>query len=164
MRATSLLAASAAILVSTAALAQQAPPGGTTINPRPPAMTVAPRVPAPDPLQQADVSKLEGVAVIGSDGKEIGDISTVLMQPQDRRIDRLVVHIGGVLGIGGRYVAMPVGAFTWDGLKNAFTIAKTANDVSYMAAWHPEAAPAPVETGSSQPSGHASLPPNNAGK
>jgi sporulation protein YlmC with PRC-barrel domain len=164
MRATSLLAASAAMLVSAAALAQQAPPSGGAINPHPPGLVTAPRPPAPDPLQQTDVSKLDGAAVIGSDGQQIGDISTVLMRPQDRRIDRLVVHTGGVLGIGGRYVAMPVGDFTWDGVKNAFVVAKTLNDVKYMANWHAQPATPPVETGSSEPSGHAAVPPNNAGK
>jgi sporulation protein YlmC with PRC-barrel domain len=163
MRATSLLAASAALLVSTAALAQQTSPGSTTINPHPPGTATAQRPPTPDPWQQADVSKLEGVAVIASDGRQIGDISTILMQPKDRRIDRLVVHVGGVLGMGGRYVAMPVADFTWDGVKNAFLIAKTANDVTYMADWRPATTP-PVESGSSQPGGHAALPPNNAGK
>ena len=162
MRATSLLTASTAILLSASALAQQAPPAGPALHPATNVAT-APRTPAPNPLQQADVSKIEGTSVIGGDGKDLGDISTVLMQPQDRKIDRLVIHTGGVLGIGGHYVAMPVDAFSWDGNRKAFTIAKTSNDIAYMAEWRPNREPA-VETGSSRPAGHAQLPPSNAGK
>lgn len=141
-------------------MAQQATPPASH-----PATSVAtaPRAPAPNPLQQADVSKIEGVSVIGSDGRELGTVSTILMQPQDHRIDRLVIHSGGVLGVGGRYVALPIDAFSWDGNRGAFTVPKTENDVKYMAEWRPEREAA-VQAGSSQPSGHAHLPPNNAGK
>jgi hypothetical protein len=165
MRATSLLTASAAMLLSVSALAQQTPPsaGGVPTSHPATGVATAPRAPAPNPLLQADVSKIEGVSVIGADGKEIGDISTVLMRPKERKIDRLVIHVGGVLGIGGRYVAVPVDAFSWDGNRRAFAILKTANDITYMADWKAQTEPA-VETGSSQPSGHAPLPPDNAGK
>jgi hypothetical protein len=159
MRATSLLTASAAILLSASALAQQAPP---TAAHRATNVATAPRAPAPNPLSQSDVSKIQGASVVGSDGKSIGAVSTVLMQPQDRKIDRLVVHTGGVLGIGGRYVAMPLDAFSWDGNRNAFTVAKTANDLQHMAEWKGQ--PTATETGSSEPAGHAKLPPSNAGK
>ena len=165
MRATSFLTLSAALLLSTAALAQQTPPpSSTTTHGTAGSVAVAPRAPATNPLQQADVSKVEGVSVIGSDGKKIGDVTTALMQPQDKKIDRLVVHAGGVLGMGGRYVALPVDAFSWDGSKNAFTIAKTENDVKYMTEWKP-GQPATTETGSSsEPSNRAPLPSSDAGK
>jgi sporulation protein YlmC with PRC-barrel domain len=158
MRATSLLTISAALMLSTAALAQSSPASSHG-----PGTTTARRPPAANPLRQADVSKIEGMRVLGDDGKLVGDISNVLMRPQDRKIDRLVVHTGGVLGIGGRYVAMPIAAFSWDAGKDAFTIAKTANDVKYMADWKP-AASETTETGTSEPSGRAAIPPSSAGK
>src|SRR5215510_15422426 len=101
MRAISMAAATAVALLTVSAYAQS-PPGGTTI-PRgngPAATAPAPRAPTPNPLKQEDVSKIEGASVLGSDGKKLGSVSKVLMKPDDKTIDRLVVHAGGLLGVG----------------------------------------------------------------
>jgi sporulation protein YlmC with PRC-barrel domain len=108
--------------------------------------------PKPDPLAQSDVSKVIGASVYGSDGKEVGDVSTALMQPKTKKIDRLVVRSGGVLGIGGHYVALPVSDFSWDAHKEAFRIGKTAKELGTMAEWK-----AP-QTGSASSSAAASTP------
>lgn len=163
MRATSILAASAALLFSASAFAQSTPPATQHGPGAGTAPAAAVHTPKPNPLMQADVNKIEGAEVLGRDGKKIGDVSTVLMQPQDKKIDQLVVHTGGVLGIGGRYVALPVTAFNWDSNKDAFTIDKTANDVKYLAEWKGSSSTA-TETGSSAPAGKAAVPPANAGK
>ncbi len=113
----------------------------------PPAAAV--RAPAPNPLKQEDVSKIEGTSVLGKDGKKLGSVSNVLMKPDEKTIDRLVVHAGGVLGIGGRYVAMPVADFLWDADAQAFKISKTADDLTSMAEWTPPESQA--STGSSTP-------------
>jgi hypothetical protein len=60
-----------------------------------------------NPLSQEDVSKIEGTTVYGSDDGKIGHVSTALMDPSSKKIDRLVVTAGGVLGVGGHRVAMP---------------------------------------------------------
>ena len=91
------------------------------------------RAPAPNPLKQEDVSKIEGASVLGSDSKKVGSVSKVLMKPDEKTLDRLVVHTGGVLGIGGRYVAMPVDDFSWDADAAAFKVSKTADDLTTMA-------------------------------
>jgi sporulation protein YlmC with PRC-barrel domain len=148
MRAISIAAASAVALLAVSAHAQSQSPSGGATMPRsePPA---AVKAPAPNPLKQEDVSKIEGATVLGTDGKKIGAVSRVLMKPDEKTIDRLVVHTGGVLGIGGRQVAMPVDDFRWDADAAAFKISKTADDLTSMAEWTPPGSG--TATGSSTP-------------
>jgi hypothetical protein len=118
-----------------------APPLGVQPAPRP-------AVQAADPLTLEDISKIKGAAVYSIDDKKIGTVSTVLMKPASKTIDRFVIGEGGVLGVGTHYVVLPIDAFTWDSQAAAFTIAKTADEVNAMPEWHeqvgavPDAAPA----------------------
>ena len=107
-------------------------PGGTANSTAPAA---PPKQPAPDPMKQEDVSKIKGSAVYGSDGKKLGSIAAVLMKPDSKQIDRLVVGEGGVLGIGTHDVALPVDQFSWDADKDGFRLAKTADDLKSMPEW-----------------------------
>jgi hypothetical protein len=146
MRASLTAGVLAVALLAGPAFAQTtAPPsGGATTAPRPPgtaplgtagAPAVAPRPPAPNPLTMEDVSKVKGVSVYGSDDKKIGDVSTALMKPETKALDRLVVTAGGVLGIGGHSVALPIDEFKWDGQMDAFKISMTAEDLKSMPEW-----------------------------
>ncbi len=134
-----------------------APPLGAQPAPRP-----AP--PAANPLTLEDISKIKGSPVYGSDDKRIGTISTALMRPASKTIDRLVVGEGGVLGVGTHYVALPIDAFVWDSQAAAFKIAKTADDLKGMPEWNeqigamPEPGNAPAETPRAG-GGSISLPP-----
>jgi len=92
----------------------------------------------------------EGASVLGIDGKKLGDVSRVLMKPEDKTIDRLVVRSGGVLGVGGHLVAMPLDAFSWDAAAEAFKIGKSAGDLKTMAEWQEPGTPNSA-SGSSQP-------------
>src|SRR5438132_2303202 len=117
MRMISMAAVSAMALLTASAYAQsQSPPGDTTPRSSAPAYSPvgAPKPLAQNPLKQEDVTKIEGTSVLGIDGKKLGDVSRVLMKPEDKTIDRLVVRVGGVLGVGGHFVAMPLDAFSWD--------------------------------------------------
>ena len=131
-----LVAASVLALFATPALAQTANQGASSA-PRsgtsPSAATKASHT--ADPLQQDDLSEIEGAAVYGSDGKKIGRIATVLMNPVSRTIDRLVVGAGGLLGVGARDVVMPIDQFRWDTAKGGFRIAKTEDDMKKMPEW-----------------------------
>jgi len=98
------------------------------------------KTPAPDPLKMEDVSKITGSAVYGTDDSKIGSVSTLLMKPEDKTIDRLVVSEGGVLGVGAHKVALPIDQFTWDSDKGAFKIAKTADDLKSMPEWQSQTA------------------------
>jgi hypothetical protein len=124
--------------------------GGTTSQ----APAPAPKEPAPNPLMMEDVSKLKGTDVYGNDDKKIGDVSTALMKPDSRTIDRLVVSAGGVVGIGAHHVALPIDEFKWDADKGAFRIAKSADDLKSMPEWKA----ATTETGSSAPAASSSPP------
>jgi sporulation protein YlmC with PRC-barrel domain len=121
-----------------------------------PARTAAPPVnnapaasstPMKDPLSSEDISQIEGSSVVASDGTSIGKVSTVLMDPSSKKVDRLVVAEGGVLGVGAHKVALPVDTFHWDGEKHSFTIQKTADDLKAMPEWQqPQLAEAPSGT------------------
>jgi sporulation protein YlmC with PRC-barrel domain len=138
MRLRVITAVSSLALLAGPALAQTAPPsslGGAGPMRPPSAAPERPRAPMPNPLTMEDVSQIKGTAVYDSGGKKIGSISTVLMQPSSKTIDRLVVGEGGVLGVGSHHVALPVDAFAWDSQKDGFTLTKTADDLKSMPEW-----------------------------
>ncbi len=132
-RITLLSAVSALALIAAPALAQ------TTGSPQRglggPTPTAQPQQPKPDPMKQADVSKIEGSSVYGSDGKKIGSVAYVLMDPATKTIDRLVVGAGGVLGVGAHDVAMRLDQFHWDAQKDGFVVNKSEADLKGMPAW-----------------------------
>jgi sporulation protein YlmC with PRC-barrel domain len=141
------IAAAVLALLSTAALAQSRSPATM------PSAGTAPapmqRAPAVNPLTQSDVSTIEGAPVYGSDNKSIGKVSDLLMDPKTKKIDRLVVAEGGVLGIGSHHVAIPVDKFSWDSSKGAFTISQTLASIKAMPEWSKGATA--TATGSSEP-------------
>lgn len=91
--------------------------------------------PMKNPLASEDISQIEGTAVAGSDGGKIGSVANVLMDPSTKKVDRLVVAEGGVLGVGAHDVALPVDSFRWDAQNRNFVIQKTADDLKAMAEW-----------------------------
>src|SRR5439155_27316921 len=131
----------------------------TSPRPAPAAATTAPmhKENAINPLTQDDVSKIEGTSVYGNDDGKIGHISTVLMDPSSKKIDRLVVSAGGVLGVGGHRVAVPVDQFSWDSDRGVFKLGMTEAALKQMPEWIEGQQTA---TGSSQPplSGKALTP------
>jgi PRC-barrel domain protein len=163
MRATAIVVASALALLPGSALAQtSSSPGGATPNAAalpgaapgtPGAPVAAPKPPAPNPLTMEDTSKIKGADVYGSDNKKIGTVSAVLMKPDTKTVDRLVVTFGGVLGVGAHHAAMPLDAFSWDADQGGFKIAKTTDDLKAMPEWkEPSASTAAV----TKPTGAAS--------
>ena len=143
MRKFILAAASVLALTAGAAQAQQNQGSEQVVPPPTTSDTtmgqpVANLPPAPNPLESQDVSKLNGADVYGADGKKIGDVSTALMDPSTKTIDRLVVSSGGVLGIGMHYVVLPIADFSWDAQKAGFRVAETAKDVKAMPEWKAE--------------------------
>jgi sporulation protein YlmC with PRC-barrel domain len=139
-------------LTASSALAQTGP-GATPPRTAPSAAApaAAPKAPAVNPLTDEDVSALNGTDVYGGDGKKIGSISTALMKPDTKTIDRLVVSSGGVLGVGAHRVAMPIDQFKWDGEKDGFVISKSADDLKSMAEWKDPAHASTSGVGSSTP-------------
>lgn len=154
----SLIAITSALALLTASALAQTPaapggaraPGATSTTPAAP-----PKQPKVNPLTEQDISKINGTDVYGSDGKKVGDVSTVLMDPKSKTVNELVVGSGGVLGIGGHHVALPLKEFSWDPEKEGFKISKTADDLKGMPEWQEPATAASTEagatTGSSTP-------------
>lgn len=142
-------AAAVLAMMTVAASAQTTSP--STPRPASPGAATAPvqREPAINPLTKDDVSNIEGTTVYGGDDAKIGYVSTVLMDPQSKKIDRLVVNAGGMLGMGGHRVAMPIDQFKWDADKAAFKLSTTLASVKSMPEW---VEGAPTATGSSMPS------------
>jgi sporulation protein YlmC with PRC-barrel domain len=145
MRSKLIATASAFVLLAGTAMAQTAPPSATNRTPSPnnsmsTTATPAVRTPAPDPLKMEDVSKISGSTVYGSDDSKIGSVSTVLMNPESKTVDRFVVSAGGVLGVGGHKAALPIDQFTWDSDKGGFKIAKTSDDLKAMPEWQNQTA------------------------
>jgi sporulation protein YlmC with PRC-barrel domain len=154
MRVVTYIAAGMFALTASSALAQTAGsgPGAPPLSTAPSAgASAAPKAPAVNPFTDEDVSQINGTDVYGSDGKKIGTISTVLMKPESKTIDRLVVSAGGVLGVGAHHVAMPIDQFKWDGSKDGFVISKNADDLKSMAEWQDPARATTSGVGSSTP-------------
>jgi sporulation protein YlmC with PRC-barrel domain len=68
------------------------------------------------PSSQPDVTiasdSLHGAKVYGTDGKELGSISKLLIDPKDGRVTSVMIKHGGAAGVGTKEVAVP-----WDALK-----------------------------------------------
>ena len=150
-----IVAAAALGLLTATASAQM------TSTPRPagPASTAPAKRHLPNPLTQQDVSKIDGAAVFDKDNKQIGHVSTVLMEPQSKKIDKLVVSSGGVLGIGARQIAIPLDQFSWDDNQDGFKLQMTETALKNQPEWN---AGDQTATGSSTPPNGS--PPANAGR
>ena len=157
MRTTPIVAAAVIALFGAAASAQTSSPSSPgAMSPsaaRPATQPQAP--PAVNPLTKEDVSDIEGTTVYGSDDAKVGHISTVLMNPDSKKIDRLVVTTGGVLGVGGHRVAMPIEQFSWDSQKGGFKLSQTMANLKSMPEWVEGETTA---TGSSKPPKNATAP------
>jgi sporulation protein YlmC with PRC-barrel domain len=83
--------------------------------PSPPPPTAAPS-PGGAPAQpastdgrqlQVDASAVLGSTVRNADGKDIGRVSRLMMDPREGKIATVVIGIGGMLGIGEKLVSLP---------------------------------------------------------
>lgn len=63
-------------------------------------------------LGQWRASQIIGTSVFGADGQDLGEIREVLIA-DDGRAEAVVIRVGGVLGLGGRLVAVPFGMVQW---------------------------------------------------
>jgi sporulation protein YlmC with PRC-barrel domain len=61
---------------------------------------------------QASGVQIQGSSLIGSevrtsDGKDLGKVHDVMVDPQDGRIASVVISMGGTLGVGGKQMTVP---------------------------------------------------------
>lgn len=61
---------------------------------------------------QVDVNSLIGAAVRSSDGREIGKVDKLMIDPREGRVTTVVVSRGGTLGMGGDTMSVP-----WDSVR-----------------------------------------------
>jgi sporulation protein YlmC with PRC-barrel domain len=54
-----------------------------------------------------DSGSLVGSAVRDAQGKDLGKVSRLMIDPKDGKVQSVVVSMGGTLGMGGNSVAMP---------------------------------------------------------
>ena len=69
-------------------------------------------------------SELIGMSVQGTDGKKLGDIKDLVIDPEEGGVEYAVLEFGGFAGIGDKYFAVP-----WDALQLDQTNKKLLLDV-----------------------------------
>lgn len=62
------------------------------------------------PIVQLDASALLGTTVRNTEGRDIGRVSRLMIDPKDGRITTVVIGIGGFFGIGEKLVSVPWGS------------------------------------------------------
>jgi sporulation protein YlmC with PRC-barrel domain len=167
MRILAIMTASA-LAFAAPAMAQTAPSGSAGQAPAhspglgsAPSAPAAQQKPAVNPLTTDDVSQLNGTNVYGGNGGKVGSISTALMNPESKKIDRLVISAGGVLGIGAHHVALPISQFNWQSDKGGFQIAQTEEQLKTMPEWNgSDASSSRAEPGGTTTSSAAPVEPN----
>lgn len=98
------------------ALAQNTSQPTQSSNPAPAADASSAKSPSG---AQIDSKSLVGSTVRGEDGKDIGKVANVMIDPSDGKVTALVVTMGRTIGIGGTGVTLNGKDITvpWDGVK-----------------------------------------------
>jgi sporulation protein YlmC with PRC-barrel domain len=107
----------AGVALATSVLAQSSgsPPAST--SPPPASSQPSPSASGQSPAGQGvlvDANSIVGATVRGADGKEIGKVERLMVDPKDGRVRTVVVKQGGTLGVGGKSVSVP-----WESMKVA---------------------------------------------
>ena len=110
-------------------------------------------------MKQEIVSEIGGTTVYGKNDAKLGHVSEVLMDPDSKKIDRLVVKMGGVLGVGGHRFALPVDQFSWESDKGVLKVSMDEAAAKSQPEWVEGAR---TGTGSTTPPAGAT-PPSHAG-
>jgi sporulation protein YlmC with PRC-barrel domain len=98
-----------------------ASPSTDSAQPAQPSVQITPPAPAPPPASarsappastdggqlHVDASAVLGSTVRNTEGKDIGRVSRLMMDPREGKIATVVIGIGGMLGIGEKLVSLP---------------------------------------------------------
>jgi sporulation protein YlmC with PRC-barrel domain len=82
-----------------------APPADRPATDQP--RTSAPRETFKNTQGLYESSTLVGARVKGTDGKDLGEIDQLLVDPKDGKVTHAVIGVGGLLGIGEKHVIVP---------------------------------------------------------
>lgn len=116
----SALALVAAMAVATAAVAQSQPSssGSSSTEPSSPSGPSSPSSSSAQTSQAAQGVLVDANAIIGApvrvQGKDIGKVERLMVDPKDGRVRTVIIQQGGTLGVGGKSVSMP-----WESVKVA---------------------------------------------
>lgn len=75
------------------------------------------------------VSNVIGMKVQDTEGKKLGDIKDLVIDPMDGSIGYAVLDFGGFLGIGDKYFAVPWEALQWTADQKVIVIDVTKKDL-----------------------------------
>jgi sporulation protein YlmC with PRC-barrel domain len=92
-------------------------------------LTFAVNVEARDKSGVLKASELIGTKVEGTDGKNLGKIRDLVIDPDDGSINYAVLDFGGIAGIGDKYFAVPWEALNWTEDKKKLTLDVTKKDL-----------------------------------
>lgn len=117
-----LKCAGVAVIAATPSLAmsQSAPrPDPSTM---PQATVPAPRTGAPMAAAQARrASQIIGANVVNEENRTVGEVHDLMIMPGGGAITA-VLSVGGFLGMGERYVAVPLADLQWSAERNRWTL------------------------------------------
>ena len=105
--------ASGAIAQSSSSSSQPSPGGSSSTQPAPSGSVQPGSQSGQASGVLVDASSIIG-ATVRSQGKDIGKVDSLLVDPKDGRVKTMVVQMGGTLGVGGKSIAMP-----WESVKLA---------------------------------------------
>jgi sporulation protein YlmC with PRC-barrel domain len=80
-------------------------------------------------------SKMLGSAVYDMQNRDIGKVSDLVLN-KDGKVDAVIVDVGSFLGMGGKYVAIPLSDIKTD--HNRLTLDRTKEQLKEMAAYQLE--------------------------
>ncbi|MFN0131544.1 MAG: PRC-barrel domain-containing protein [Phycisphaerales bacterium] len=113
---------------------------GTTV----PANAQTPAYPAREPASISSTVDfrsshwLSDRKVVNNNNEEIANVSDLIVDRGSGRIEYIVIKTGTTLGMGGRAVAIPFGAFRWETGKDRFILASTPEQLKQFPEYTPE--------------------------
>lgn len=122
MRSCSSFVVTFLLMTASTALADEALPGSPTGRPpggAPPASSQGgsvnppPQAVAPLPADAVLVSRFLNKPVLGADGKSLGTVVDLELDPASGEITHLVLRTGGLMGMGGPVLLLGRGAVHW---------------------------------------------------
>ncbi len=85
--------------------------------------------------------------VADDNGKEIANVSDLILDRGSGRIQYIVIKTGTTLGLGGRAIALPFGSFRWEPTKEQFLLASTPEQLKQFPEFSADLWPSMSEPG-----------------
>jgi sporulation protein YlmC with PRC-barrel domain len=95
-------------------------------------------------------SKMIGSTVYDVQNRDIGKVKDIVLN-KDGKVDAVVLDVGSFLGMGGKYVAIPIGDIKTD--NNRLTLDRTKEQLQQMAAYQLENPDTGAGSSTSPPTG-----------